>query len=58
MRPPRHLRGMPIAPYPLPRARGDAENAAASRLFARRAVVAFVTVYVAVLVGGIWMALS
>jgi hypothetical protein len=54
----RSQRGMPVAPYPLPRARGDAESAATSRLFARRCVVAFAAAYLALAIGGAWIALS
>jgi hypothetical protein len=46
MRPPRSQRGMPIAPLPLPRSRGDVESADKARTFAWRALAVYAVGYV------------
>jgi uncharacterized membrane protein len=40
--------------YPFPRARGDTESAARARAFAWRGVLAFVVIYLALLVAVVW----
>ena len=57
-RPPRSQRGMPVALFKLPRARGDMDSEAESRLFAKRCFAAFYAVYLALLVWGISKVLS
>lgn len=58
MRPPRSQRGMPIAPLPLPRSRGDVESADRMRAITWRIIAVYVVLYLVGAAAIAWMALS
>jgi hypothetical protein len=58
MRQPRSQRGMPVAPLPLPRGRGDMESADRMRTITWRIIAGYAVLYIAGAAGIIWIALS